>query len=145
MAQYITQEALEVQKTGGIPFSATLTISITEGQQSFQFPENEISLTNKNVIGFYIRFQNSGGTAKASNGKDILSNALADKAFLILHGCDRDFIKKVPLRMFDTTGKPMLYVPMFSDGITLTSSYIFFGQNVPAGTDQVVEITFVYF
>lgn len=145
----MNQEIFDLQKSQNIPFCTTLEVEMNRlGEQNFKFP-NDTDLAKRFIIGIFITFPDSNSTAISRSGRELLAVELMNNAYLTLTSNSKDFLKKAPLRMFDVTGKPLLYVPIYAEGLTLRDSEISLSQkleNKPNGDapDYVVETTFIY-
>lgn len=142
--QQASQEVLNLQRNQVIPYSTTVKVDINRaGDTSFAF-DNNTELANKTIIGLFISWQDADNLGKSFDGTSLLDYEKMQRAFLTLHGCQRDFIPKAPLKMFNVEQKPLVYIPIFTQGLSLKNCYVTLSTSFANKPLQCVEITFIH-
>lgn len=137
------KDIFELQRAQAIPYATTIEVLINKANQlAFKFADDS-ELAKREIIGFFISFPDNGILQSRSN-TPLLGATQMNSAYLTLTANQNDFVKNAPLKMFDVASKPLLYVPIYTKGLTLRECEIKLGEVLTGTPNFAVQITFIH-
>ena len=120
-------------------FSEVVEVEIRSGEQLHTFPNFSNELQKRAIVGILVML-GDGTTKSVVTGKTLATKAQLSNAFMSLKNENRTAFK-MPVLLFTTEGKPIMYVPVNIKSINPLESQIIFPSNV--NFNAVVQIVFI--
>ncbi len=122
--------------------SESVEVETLDNESRLPFPQVSNLLLDSTIIG--IEVSTGTGTSKSPRkNKVLLTAAEISTGRIHLEDCNRQVID-LPLRLFITAGKPLMYVPIDPiRKLNASQCYLYFAEQFPANTNKVVEINFI--
>ena len=120
-------------------FSEVVEVPLESGEQLHQFPNVSSELQSQKIIGLLVMF-GTGTERSVITGKVLATKAQISQAFLSIVNENRTAFK-MPISLFTTDNKPLLYVPVNIKSFNALQSSILFPTVI--NFDAVVQIVFI--